>query len=177
MSTYFSDRFGIDPAKLEKYGAFNVSIVTDLPLFIDPFLLFNSRKPKYKELHGSIVKYLIFLRDKAQSGPIAEGLLRAWYCFPEVEQFRVGNAPNRATAGGEMSVSFTGDPTTGLAFPKQVTLGMGWGSTLRGRYTKVFIPCLLISAPSRSQKERILKRSVSSREGVGRDNISDFSRI
>jgi hypothetical protein len=41
MSTYFSDRFGVDPIALKNYGAFNVSIVTDLPLFIDPFLLFN----------------------------------------------------------------------------------------------------------------------------------------
>jgi hypothetical protein len=65
MSTYFSDRFGVDPTALKNYGAFNVSIVTDLPLFIDPFLLFNSKKAKYKELHESIVEYLIFLRDKA----------------------------------------------------------------------------------------------------------------
>jgi hypothetical protein len=44
MSIYFSDRFGVDPDALEQYGALDVSLATDLPLFIDPFLLFNSKK-------------------------------------------------------------------------------------------------------------------------------------
>ena len=39
---YFSDYFEIDPALVEEHGAFNVSLESDLPLFIDPFLLFNS---------------------------------------------------------------------------------------------------------------------------------------
>ena len=42
MNVYFSDFFGVPEQTLEEYGAFNISIVTDLPLFIDPFLLFNS---------------------------------------------------------------------------------------------------------------------------------------
>ena len=32
---YFSDFFNIDPDVLEEYGAFNVSLINDLPLFID----------------------------------------------------------------------------------------------------------------------------------------------
>jgi len=44
MDLYFSDIFEVLPETLDKYGAFNVSLVTDLPLFIDPFLLFNSKK-------------------------------------------------------------------------------------------------------------------------------------
>jgi hypothetical protein len=39
MATFFADHFEIDPDLLEKHGAFNVSLVTDLPVFIDPFLL------------------------------------------------------------------------------------------------------------------------------------------
>jgi hypothetical protein len=35
-----SEYFRVPPEKLETYGAFNVSLVADLPLFIDPFLLF-----------------------------------------------------------------------------------------------------------------------------------------
>lgn len=31
---YFSERFGIDPQVLEEYGAFDISVVTDMPLFI-----------------------------------------------------------------------------------------------------------------------------------------------
>lgn len=35
---YFTERFGVDPDVLENYGALDISVVTDLPLFIDPFL-------------------------------------------------------------------------------------------------------------------------------------------
>ena len=51
MATFFSDYFDIDPDALDEYGAFNVSIINDLPLFIDPFLLFNSEKQDYRNLH------------------------------------------------------------------------------------------------------------------------------
>ena len=39
---YFSDVFGVAPETLDQYGAFNIALVNDLPLFIDPFLLFDS---------------------------------------------------------------------------------------------------------------------------------------
>ena len=66
MELYFSDYFEVKPMALEEYGAFNISVVTDLPLFIDPFLLFNSEKPEYQALHEGIIEYLIFLRDQAR---------------------------------------------------------------------------------------------------------------
>ena len=47
MKIYFSDFFNILPNDLEKYGAFNVSLINDLPLFIDPFLLFGRKKLEY----------------------------------------------------------------------------------------------------------------------------------
>jgi hypothetical protein len=90
MSVFISDRFGLSPELLEKYGALDGSLVADLPFFIDPFLLFNSKKPEYQALHKSIIGYLVFLRDKAQSGNVDEALLRAWYCFPEVKQTWLG---------------------------------------------------------------------------------------
>jgi hypothetical protein len=87
---FFSDRFGIDPSPLEEHGAVDVSLVTDLPLFIDPFLLFNSKKPEYRQLHDELIRYLVFLRDKANAGPVSDALLRVWYCFPEVKQTWLG---------------------------------------------------------------------------------------
>jgi hypothetical protein len=48
MKVYFSDFFGVRKSTLKKYGAFNISLLSDLPLFIDPFLLFHSKKPKYR---------------------------------------------------------------------------------------------------------------------------------
>jgi hypothetical protein len=65
MKIYFSDFFEVTPKTVERYGAFNVSLLADLPLFIDPFLLFNSRKPKYRQQHDEIIHYLAFLRDKS----------------------------------------------------------------------------------------------------------------
>lgn len=42
VKVYFSDFFNIDEDIIESYGAVNISLINDLPLFIDPFLLFNS---------------------------------------------------------------------------------------------------------------------------------------
>ena len=52
----FSDYFEVSPGILNKYGAFNISLVSDLPLFVDPFLLFNSDKEDYKALHDGIIE-------------------------------------------------------------------------------------------------------------------------
>src|SRR2546430_5206137 len=90
MRTYFTDFFDVDPAVLERYGAFNVSLVTDLPLFVDPFLLFNSKKKQYQALHSEIIRYLVFLRDKAHAGALDDGLVKSWYLFPEVKQNWLG---------------------------------------------------------------------------------------
>lgn len=66
----FTDYFQVSKKAVDDYGAFNISLVTDLPLFIDPFLLFNSKDKKYQELHAEIIKYLRFLKDKSVSQQI-----------------------------------------------------------------------------------------------------------
>ena len=90
MATFFSDTFGLNSEVLDSYGAFDISIINDLPLFIDPFLLFHSDKSEYQALHSQIIEYLIFLRDRAAQGSVSEGDLRNWYCFPEVKQNWLG---------------------------------------------------------------------------------------
>src|SRR5258708_35181845 len=67
MKIYFSDFFSIPPDSIERYGAFNISLLSALPLFIDPFLLFNSKNPEYHDLHDRIVTYLRFLKDKSSN--------------------------------------------------------------------------------------------------------------
>lgn len=62
---YFSDVFGVEPDVLDAFGAFNVARVNDLPLFVDPFLLFDSKQPEFRALHDDIIKYLVFVRDRA----------------------------------------------------------------------------------------------------------------
>jgi hypothetical protein len=59
---YFTDFFQVASATLEAYGAFNVSLINDLPLFIDPFLLFDSEEQQYNDLHEGIIRYVKFLR-------------------------------------------------------------------------------------------------------------------
>jgi hypothetical protein len=46
VDLYFSQYFEVDPAALDEYGAFDISVASDLPLFVDPFLLFASEKPE-----------------------------------------------------------------------------------------------------------------------------------
>ena len=56
LKLYFSDFFGVDEDAIEAYGAVNVSLINDIPLFIDPFLLFNSEKEQYQIIHNSIIE-------------------------------------------------------------------------------------------------------------------------
>ncbi|MEJ2046320.1 MAG: hypothetical protein P8X74_21515 [Reinekea sp.] len=52
MNIYFSDYFGVSKEELDAYGAFNVSLINNLPVFIDPFLLFGSERDKgYSDTH------------------------------------------------------------------------------------------------------------------------------
>ena len=55
LNIYFSDFFNIDEDIIESYGAINISLINDLPLFVDPFLLFNSEKPEYQKIHSDII--------------------------------------------------------------------------------------------------------------------------
>jgi hypothetical protein len=54
---------------LDAYGAFDVPVASDLPLFIDPFLIFHSDKPEYQALHQCILNYLRFLREQSRGRP------------------------------------------------------------------------------------------------------------
>src|SRR6476660_6941997 len=86
MATFFNEYFGVTTYQIDDHGAFNVSIINDLPLFIDPFLLFNSTTPEYQQLHADILQYMMFLRYKIISGSVNDDLVKAWFMFPEVKQ-------------------------------------------------------------------------------------------
>jgi hypothetical protein len=146
----FSDYFEVDPKAIENYGAFNISLVSDLPLFIDPFLLFNSGKQEYKQLHQNIIEYLSFLRDKSLAGELDAGLISAWYRFKEVHQTWLG-------------FSISGNKGSGL--------GKDFASALNKNFEKIF---------KNYGEEKIthgahLEKLCLVREGVGKDNISDFT--
>lgn len=150
MNVYFSDIFKVHPEKIEEYGAFNVSLINDLPLFIDPFLLFGSTKSEYQELHNSILKYLTFLKEKSEEGITNFAQVKSWYLFPEVKQNWFG-------------------------YSKVGNSGSGLGS----KFGKAFSSSMHIVFDDLG-KEQITQSSHLEKAslfeiGVGRDNISDFT--
>ncbi len=150
MDIYFSDVFGISEDDLENYGAFNVSLINDLPLFIDPFLLFNSAKPEYQELHDQMIKYLRFLKACSENGRIHEGLLRSWFMFSEVKQNWLG-------------YSLVGNSGSGL--------GIKFARALHINLHTVFSDFGEEQVTNGSHLEKLCLI----KDGVGRDNISDFT--
>jgi hypothetical protein len=149
VGTYFSDRFEVDPSALGKRGALDISLVTDLPLFIDPFLLFNSKKAEYRKLHDRVIEYLVFLRDKAREGSASEPMLRSWYCFPEVKQTWLG-------------FSEAGNEGRGL--------GIDFARALHQNLHHIFPEFGEEQITKGSHLEKVCLVG----DGVGRDNISDF---
>lgn len=150
MGTFFSDHFRVDPKKLEKAGVVNISLVADLPLFVDPFLLFNSKKPAYKTLHEGMIEYLLFLRDKAAGGVIDHALLKSWYCFPEIKQ-------------------------TWLGFSKLGNAGSGLGMDFAHALHRNLHTLFADFGKEQITKGTHLEKVCLVRDKVGRDNISDFT--
>ena len=62
VAMYFSEIFGVDKKLISEYGAIDISLTCDLPLFIDPMLIFNSQKDEYKTLHDYLIKFFAFLQ-------------------------------------------------------------------------------------------------------------------
>jgi hypothetical protein len=75
---YFSDVFKVSPEIVDAYGAFDIALVNDLPLFVDPFLLFDSEDEKYRALHDDIIEYLVFLKNRAVSGELSDTTIQQW---------------------------------------------------------------------------------------------------
>ena len=48
---YFSDFFNVSRETIEREGFFDISLLNDLPLFIDPFLIFCSEKAEYQAIY------------------------------------------------------------------------------------------------------------------------------
>lgn len=150
MNVYFSDFFDVTVENMEEYGAFNISLINDLPVFIDPFLFFNSDKKEYQNLHDDVIKYVTFLRDISEGGEISSGLLKHWFLFPEVKQnwlgfSRVGNG------GSGLGKEFASALNSNLA-----TIFTNFGSEKITKGSHLEKLCLI-------------------RDGVGRDSISDFT--
>jgi hypothetical protein len=150
MKLFFSNVFNVSEKSLDRYGAFNISLITDLPLFIDPFLLFASEKPEYQRLHEQIIEYLTFLKKKSEDGSIDPLLIKAWYHFPEIKENWLG---------------FCGTSNTGHG------LGADFANALNNNLSRIFkgFGNEKITRGSHLEKLCLIKSR------VGRDMISDFT--
>ena len=79
----FSEYFDVKLEDIQKYGAIDISLVADMPMFIDPILIFNSNKKEYKQLHEDIIKYMYFLSKKAKN-KLNDKEIKTWFTFKEV---------------------------------------------------------------------------------------------
>jgi hypothetical protein len=150
VDIYFSDFFHVPKNILEKYGAFDISLVNDLPLFIDPFLLFTSKKRTYRRLHEGIIRYLKFLRDCSVEGRVLGGLIRSRYTFKEVHQNWLGFSKKGNRGSG---------------------LGMDFATALNGSLNSIFRSFGLEEVTKGSHLEKLCLIG----SGVGRDHVSDFT--
>ncbi len=147
---YFNEVFNVSEATLDEHGAFNVSLVVDLPLFVDPFLLFNSRRSEYQALHTQIIDYLTYLRDLSITGNLSSAALRNLFCFSEVKQNWLGFSLSDNRGRG---------------------LGTKFAHALANNLHSLFSAFGIEQVTKGSHLEKLCLI----REGVGRDMISDFT--
>ena len=151
LKIYFSDFFGIDEDLIESYGAINISLINDMPLFVDPFLLFNSQKDEYQNIHKEIIQYLLFLQEQtATYKKLNNGMMSSWYLFSEVKQTWLG-----------FSLEGNGGRGLGKDFAKNLHQGLQTVFSYFGKETITKSPHL----------EKLCLISPL----VGRDKISDFT--
>lgn len=151
IKVYFSDFFNVDEDVIDNYGAINISLINDLPLFIDPFLLFNSRDRDFQQIHQEMIRYLLFLQKKSEEhGVLSSGMRRAWFTFSEVKQTWLGFSLS-GNAGCGMGADFAQGLYKGL---NSIFKDFGEQSITKGRHMEKL--CLISTR-------------------VGRDKISDFT--
>ena len=148
---YFSDYFNVPHGVVDAYGALDISLEADIPVFVDPFCLYASEKPEYNDLHKHIIDYLKYLRDISRK-PIYDiaGALKSLYAFPEVPNTFIGFCAKGSSGHG-----------LGLRFANSLKSNL---SGILGDFGKE-----QISDDSHIEKLCIVC------QGVGVDCISDFA--
>jgi hypothetical protein len=146
---FFSEHFEVDVTVLEAYGALDINVISDLPVFVDPFLLFHSEKPEYQALHEGILKYLRYLRGRA-SEDLDRGAIKELFMFQEVNENWLG-------------LCLGGNRGSGL--------GIKFANGLKASLNDIFRDFGNENVTRSSHLEKVCLLQ----EGVGRDNISDFT--
>jgi len=117
---------------------------------IDPFLLFNSRKPQYRSLHDEIIKCLRFLKGKSTNLHLDPHLVQSLYRFPEVDQ-------------------------NWLGFTTEGNKGHGLGSKFATALHRNLHRMLSSFGDEQLTRGSHLEKLCLIDSGVGKDNISDFT--
>jgi hypothetical protein len=150
VNIYFSDLFNIPSKVIQEFGALDVSLVNDLPFFVDPFLLFHSEKSEYQDLHSRIIRYLEFLREESAGETLPSGLIADWSMFSEIKQ-------------------------TWLGFSRRGNHGRGLGRDFATRLHANLRTVFTSFGNEQITEGTHLEKLCLIQGGVGRDNISDFS--
>ncbi len=148
LRIYFSDFFGISPEVVAEYGAFNISLINDLPLFVDPFLLFHSDNPEYKKLHAEMISYVRFLKTQS-ANPLSSGVLKMWFYFPEIKENWLGYSKSGNSGRG---------------------LGQTFANVLKLNLMEVFK-----DFGDETNTGTHLEKLTLVKNGIGKDQISDFT--
>jgi hypothetical protein len=147
----FNKYFKVKKSELDKEGFFNISLISDLPLFIDPFHLFYSKKKEYKILHDEIIRYLRFLKEVSgdlKTDELPSEVINSYYRFPEVKQNWFG-------------FSYVGNNGRGL--------GPKFAKSLNSNFNELFN-----DFGSGKQAHHLEKLTLIA-DRVGKDSISDFT--
>ena len=107
---FFTEKFQVSSEILKSYGAVDISLICDVPLFVDPMLIFNSDNERYTELHNNIIHYFYFLYTKAAQG-LTPKEIDAWFNFSEVPNNWLGYSlrGNKGLALGKKYANFLYD--------------------------------------------------------------------
>jgi len=146
---FFSDYFSVPRKTVDRFGAFDINLLADVPLFVDPFLLFNSVKPDYQKLHEDILEYLRYLRSIADE-TLDAATVKDLYQFAEVKENWFGYCE-------------LGNKGRGL--------GPDFAKALRPALGRIVANA---GEPTASRSSHLEKVSLI-RPGVGLDSISDFT--
>ena len=145
----FTDYFDVDKSILDNYGALNLCLSSDLPLFLDPFLLFASDKQEYKTLHKNIVEHLITLKNIA--------------------------VENRTTASKNNLFKFSEIKQNWLGMSKYGNDGKGLGEKFAKNIVEAFNGFYNSFGNEEITEESHIEKLTILNSGVGKDFISDFT--
>lgn len=86
---FFSEYFWIKSDENDQHHFFNIILDADLPVFIDPFLIFCSDRKDYQLLYDWIINYLRFLTHKS-IWKVSRPEFDEYFLFQEVQETHIG---------------------------------------------------------------------------------------